>query len=78
LAAQDFSHWSFFTKCNKWAQLWMIYCFVQALNACASLQGLEEGRHMHGLIMQSGCESNLYVGSSLVDMYANCGGIEDA
>jgi hypothetical protein len=56
----------------------MIYSFVQALNACASLQGLEEGRHIHRLIMQSVCESNVYVGSTLVDIYANCGSIEDA
>jgi pentatricopeptide repeat protein len=56
----------------------MIYSFVQALNAHASLQGLEEGRHIHRLIMQSGCESNVYVCSTLVDMYANCGSIEDA
>jgi pentatricopeptide repeat protein len=56
----------------------MTYSFIQALNACASLQGLEEGRHIHRLIMQSGCESNVYVGSSLVDMYADCGSIEGA
>jgi pentatricopeptide repeat protein len=52
--------------------------FVGALNACASLAALEEGRHLHQQIIQSGCESDVLVGNSLVDMYAKCGSIEDA
>jgi len=39
---------------------------------------LEEGRFVHQQIIQSGLESDVYVGSSLVDMYAKCGSIEDA
>jgi pentatricopeptide repeat protein len=54
------------------------FTFVQLLNACASLRALEEGRHIHMQIIQQGCESDAYVGSSLVDMYAKCGSIEDA
>jgi pentatricopeptide repeat protein len=52
--------------------------FVGILNACASLQSLEEGRHTHEQIIQNGCESNVFVGSSLVDMYAKCGSMEEA
>ncbi|CAM6065707.1 unnamed protein product [Sphagnum tenellum] len=52
--------------------------FVGLLNACASLRGLEEGRRIHTYIMQTNCESNIYVSSSLVDMYGKCGSIEDA
>ncbi|CAM6018630.1 unnamed protein product, partial [Sphagnum balticum] len=52
--------------------------FVGILNACASLQALEEGRHTHEQIIQNGCESNVFVGSSLVDMYAKCGSMEEA
>ncbi|CAK9881683.1 unnamed protein product [Sphagnum jensenii] len=52
--------------------------FVGVLNACASLAALEEGRHLHQQIIQSGCESDVLVGNSLVDMYAKCGSIEDA
>ncbi len=48
------------------------------LNACASLQVLEEGRQAHKQIIQCGCEADVFVGSSLVDMYAKCGSIEDA
>jgi pentatricopeptide repeat protein len=52
--------------------------FVGVLNACASVAALEEGRHIHKQIMQSGAESNIFVSNSLVDMYAKCGSIEDA
>ncbi len=52
--------------------------FVGVLNACASVIALEEGRRVHQQIIQSGLESHVFVGSSLVDMYAKCGSIEDA
>jgi pentatricopeptide repeat protein len=52
--------------------------FVAVLNACASVVALEEGRSVHEQIIQSGCESDVFVGSSLVDMYAKCGSLEDA
>jgi pentatricopeptide repeat protein len=54
------------------------FTFVHVLKACANLQALEEGRCIHTQVIQSGFESNLYVGSSLVNMYAKCGSIEDA
>ncbi len=55
-----------------------IVTFVGVLNACASLVALEEGRCAHEQIIQSGLESDVFVGSSLVDMYAKCGSMEDA
>ncbi|CAM6051292.1 unnamed protein product [Sphagnum compactum] len=54
------------------------FTFIPVLNACASLQALEEGRWIHTQIIQSGCESDVYLGSSLINMYAKCGSIEDA
>ncbi len=54
------------------------FTFVQVINACAGLGALEEGRHIHEQIIQSGCESDVFVGNSLVDMYAKCRSIEDA
>jgi pentatricopeptide repeat protein len=47
----------------------------QLLNKCASLQAHEEGRSR---IIQRGYESDVFVGSSLIDMYAKCGNIVDA
>ncbi|KAH9557995.1 hypothetical protein CY35_07G114000 [Sphagnum magellanicum] len=54
------------------------FTFVPVLNACAGLRALEEGRRAHQLIMQTGCEADVFVGSSIVDMYAKCGSMEDA
>ncbi len=51
--------------------------FVGVLNVCANIFAFQEGRHPHAQIIQSGLESNFFVGSSLVDMYAKCGNIED-
>jgi pentatricopeptide repeat protein len=47
--------------------------FVGKLNACATLGALEEGRHIHEQIVENACEFDIFVGSSLFDMYAKCG-----
>ncbi|CAM6003775.1 unnamed protein product, partial [Sphagnum balticum] len=52
--------------------------FVAVLNGCASVIALEEGRSVHVQIIQNGLDSEVFVGSSLVDMYAKCGSIEEA
>jgi pentatricopeptide repeat protein len=52
--------------------------FVGVLNSCTSVAALEEGRHAQEQIIQRGCESDVFMGSSLVDMYAKCGSMEDA
>jgi pentatricopeptide repeat protein len=52
--------------------------FVGVLKACASMVAIEEGRCVHRQIIQSGFESDMFVGSSLVDMYAKSGSMEDA
>ncbi len=48
------------------------------LNACASVVALKEGRDAHEQIIQRGWESDVFLMSSLVDMYAKCGSMEDA
>ncbi|CAM6054767.1 unnamed protein product [Sphagnum tenellum] len=54
------------------------FTFVQVLNACANLRALEDGRHAHEQTIQSGCVSDIFVGSSLVHIYVKCGCMEDA
>jgi pentatricopeptide repeat protein len=54
------------------------FTFVPVLNACASLGALQEGRLVHEQIIRSGCEANVFVGCSLVDMYAKCRHMKDA
>jgi pentatricopeptide repeat protein len=52
--------------------------FVGMLNACASVAALQHSRHIHSPIIQRGYESDIFVATSLIDMYAKCGSIEDA
>ncbi len=52
--------------------------FVGELKACASVVPIEEGRCVHQRILQSGLESNVFVGNTLVDVYAKCGSMKDA
>ncbi|PHU25138.1 Pentatricopeptide repeat-containing protein [Capsicum chinense] len=46
------------------------------LSACAGMAVLELGRSIHGLAVKACIESNVFVGSALVDMYGKCGSIE--
>ena len=59
------------------------YTFGNLLNACANLAELQLGRQAHshvlkhGFRFQSGEESDIFVGNSLIDMYMKCGSVED-
>lgn len=52
--------------------------FIASLKACASLGILQRARELHAQISAVGQELDEFVGNSLVDMYANCGSLEDA
>jgi pentatricopeptide repeat protein len=51
---------------------------VSVLPACAELLALEQGKQIHGYVIRSGFESNVVVGTALVDMYAKCGNVNIA
>eukprot|EP01018_Ginkgo_biloba_P009799 Gb_07723 [translate_table: standard] len=52
--------------------------FSSVLPACANLAALQRGKEIHEDIIRSGFQSDVFVGSALVDMYAKCGSLEDA
>lgn len=52
--------------------------FVIMLKACISIAALVWGKQAHAQLVNSSLESNMYVRSSLVDMYAKCGSLECA
>eukprot|EP01018_Ginkgo_biloba_P022103 Gb_10158 [translate_table: standard] len=52
--------------------------FSIALGASACLAALENGKQIHGQILKVRFDSDVFVATSLVDMYAKCGSIEDA
>lgn len=49
--------------------------FSSLMPACAHLTTLHLGKQLHGYIIRGGFEDNVFVASSLVDMYAKCGNI---
>ncbi len=51
---------------------------VQVIKACAGLGAHEDGRLVHEHLIQSDCKSYVFIGSSLVGMYAKCGNIDDS
>jgi hypothetical protein len=59
-------HWTIFNKCNKKVVQPDPVTFVVVLNACASLQALEEGSCIHEQIIQSSFKSDAFVIGSLV------------
>eukprot|EP01018_Ginkgo_biloba_P009822 Gb_15507 [translate_table: standard] len=52
--------------------------FASVLSACANLATLHQGKEIHEEIIRSGFQFHVFVGGSLVDMYAKCGCVEDA
>ncbi|XP_006833341.2 pentatricopeptide repeat-containing protein At4g39530 [Amborella trichopoda] len=54
------------------------FSLAPCLMACAILAAMELGRQLHATITKSGFSSQVYVGSSILDMYAKCGSIEDS
>lgn len=46
--------------------------FPFVLKACAGLGSLQQGKDIHDRIMRLGFESNVFVGTTLIDMYCKC------
>eukprot|EP00250_Pteridium_aquilinum_P013889 c21637_g1_i2 orf=1129-4512(+) len=54
------------------------HTYVALLKACARLRDLEKGQALHDEIVKEGYEENLFVGSTLVDMYTKCSSLSEA
>nr|ABR17838.1 unknown [Picea sitchensis] len=54
------------------------FAIVSVLPACAHFLALEQGKQIHGYTIRSGFESNVVVGTGLVDIYAKCGNVNTA
>ncbi|KAK2973874.1 hypothetical protein RJ640_013928 [Escallonia rubra] len=52
--------------------------FSSIMPACAHLTTLHLGKQLHGCIIRGGFDENVFIASSLVDMYAKCGNIRAA
>ncbi|KAK8940395.1 Pentatricopeptide repeat-containing protein [Platanthera zijinensis] len=54
------------------------FTFATLLNACAATAEAKTGMQIHAFCVKHGCDSNVYVGSSLLDMYAHHGKMSEA
>ncbi|XXG39074.1 hypothetical protein AAC387_Pa01g0127 [Persea americana] len=54
------------------------YTYSSALKACAKQEAVNPGKWIHAFVNKTRAISNVYVGSSLIDMYFKCGYFEDA
>ncbi|XP_058101054.1 pentatricopeptide repeat-containing protein CRR2, chloroplastic-like [Magnolia sinica] len=54
------------------------FTFPFVLKACSALSAIREGRDIHEHVVQTGWESDVFVGAALVDMYAKCGCVNNA
>lgn len=52
--------------------------YASMINLCARLSSIPQGRQMHAQVLKDGYDQNVYVGCSLIDMYAKSGNMDDA
>ncbi|KAK9283705.1 hypothetical protein L1049_011955 [Liquidambar formosana] len=55
-----------------------LYTYSSILSLCSDLPAIEWGRQTHCRIIKPRFDSNVVVGSALIDMYAKCGRLSDA
>ncbi|KAB1225392.1 hypothetical protein CJ030_MR1G015668 [Morella rubra] len=55
-----------------------IYTYSIILSICSDLPAIQWGKQIHCCIVKPGCNSNVVVGSALIDMYAKCGRLCEA
>ncbi|KAK1669652.1 hypothetical protein QYE76_057811 [Lolium multiflorum] len=51
---------------------------VGIICACTQLRDLRHGKSIHGLVVKSDLQNNVFVSASLVDMYSKCGRLDSA
>ncbi|XP_059285449.1 pentatricopeptide repeat-containing protein At1g74600, chloroplastic [Lycium ferocissimum] len=65
---------------RMWGGFWKPNEFTipSVLNACVSLLELRFGKMVHGAAIKCGLETDVFVGTSIVDLYAKCGVMDEA
>ncbi|KAJ9545825.1 hypothetical protein OSB04_025532 [Centaurea solstitialis] len=54
------------------------FTFVSVLKAIGKLGDAGKGKHVHKCVSELDMESDVFVGTALIDMYSKCGAISDA
>ncbi|KAJ7551518.1 hypothetical protein O6H91_06G018500 [Diphasiastrum complanatum] len=55
-----------------------IKAYADLLKECARRKALAEGKRVHALVVESGLDSDIFLGKTLIDLYAKCGSVTDA
>ncbi|KAM7474853.1 hypothetical protein LguiB_022096 [Lonicera macranthoides] len=69
---------SLFLSMNQSSVVPDTYTFPSLVKACSSELALREGQAIHGLTVKYGTDADVFVGSSLIDLYGKCREIESA
>lgn len=51
---------------------------ASVLDSCAQMASLAQGKEIHGFLLRRGVDSDVFVGTALLDMYCKCGYIKSA
>lgn len=51
---------------------------ITILSGCSCSGALQQGRRVHALVIKTGFQADVFVGSAVIDMYANCASMRDA
>ncbi|KAE8686618.1 Haloacid dehalogenase-like hydrolase superfamily protein isoform 1 [Hibiscus syriacus] len=54
------------------------FSYATGLSCCTKLSSLFQGRQIHSQVVKGGYDSDVFVGTALVDMYCKCGDIDEA
>ena len=54
------------------------YSLPLCISACSQLSAICEGKQLHVFAIKSGYNHDVYIGSSIIDMYAKCGNVEES
>ncbi|RDY11138.1 Pentatricopeptide repeat-containing protein, partial [Mucuna pruriens] len=54
------------------------YSLPLCISACSQLSAIQVGKQLHVFSIKSGYNHDVYVGSSIIDMYAKCGTMEES
>nr|GMD00112.1 pentatricopeptide repeat-containing protein At3g57430, chloroplastic [Ipomoea batatas] len=53
-------------------------CLTSIVSCCSCWGALQQGRGVHALAVKTGCEADVFLGSAIISMYANCANLDDA
>ncbi|XLR52715.1 hypothetical protein S83_003387 [Arachis hypogaea] len=76
--SQDNEAFSFFKQMRQCSFYPSEFSFTIIVSSCAKLSSLSQGRQVHAQIIKDGYEDDIFVGSSLIEMYCKCGNVDQA